>query len=168
MTRRTVDQYGVTSLVVDDVTYRDLPSIVWSGNARHLQAVAEVLDRVATGATHYLAVRSPDGIPVAIGAIDYEEAAGVGTIFQLSVHEQLQGIGLGTLLIQTAEKRIRARGTTIARLAAEDDNPRARALYERLGYVESGRREVSWESQRDDGSVFLYETEITELDKHLG
>jgi RimJ/RimL family protein N-acetyltransferase len=52
-------------------------------------------------------------------------------------------------------------------LSVEPDNPRARALYERLGYVASGRRRVAWESQRADGTTFMYETEVTDLRKNL-
>lgn len=130
--------------------------------------MSDVLARVSYGDTEYLAVRAPDGTPVAIGGIDYSLAPGVGTIFQLATHERLQGLGLGTLLIAAAEERIRRRGVRVARLGVEDDNPRARALYERLGYVASGRRPESWEAQGDEGMMFLYETVVTELDKHLG
>jgi ribosomal protein S18 acetylase RimI-like enzyme len=153
--------------VVDDLSIGDLHRIAWSGTRRHVEAVGENLSRAASGQTECLAVRSPDGTPVALGAIGYGEAAGVGTIFQLSTHEQLRGLGLGTLLISAAEGRIKRRGVSVARLGIEEDNPRARALYERLGYQVSGRRPASWEDERDDGTLFLYETVVTELDKPL-
>lgn len=158
---------GVESLRVDDLTAADFPAITWAGTRRHLQAVAEVVARVASGETEYLAVRAPDGTPIAIGGIEYTEAPGVGTIYQLSTHPELQGLGLGTALISAAEERISRRGLSVARVGVEDDNPRARVLYERLGYRAFGRRPVSWESERDDGSLHLYETVITELDKQL-
>lgn len=158
---------GPAALRVDDLNRDDLARIGWSGTERHVQSVAEVLDRVEQGEAEYLAVRGPDGAPISLGAINYWEAPGVGTIFQLSTHPDLQGLGLGTALITQAEERIRRRGLQVARMGVEDDNPRARALYERLGYVPTGRRSVSWEAQRSDGSLFLYETVITELDKQL-
>ena len=167
-TRRATEERGAGSLRVDDLTAGDLSRIAWSGSSRHVQAVTEVLDRVSLGETEYLTVRAPDGRPVTIGGINYTEAPGVGTIFQLSTHQQLQGFGLGTRLLAAAEERIHQRGVKVARLGVEDDNPRARALYERLGYQDSGRRPASWEAEREDGSLFLYETEVTELDKPLG
>jgi GNAT superfamily N-acetyltransferase len=42
-----------------------------------------------------------------------------------------QSCGIGALLIQAAEQRIRAHGLRRAELSVEDSNPRARALYER-------------------------------------
>jgi ribosomal protein S18 acetylase RimI-like enzyme len=167
-TRQAVERHGAGHLTVDDLAIADLPRIAWSGSARHVQAVAEVLARVASGETEYLAVRAVDRLPVAIGGVDYAEAPGVGTIFQLSTHSELQGLGLGTALIAAAEDRIRRRGVKVARVGVEDDNPRARRLYQRLGYREIGQRPASWEAQAPDGSVFLYEALVTELDKDVG
>jgi ribosomal protein S18 acetylase RimI-like enzyme len=73
------------------------------------------------------------GLPVAIGGIDYATFAGAGEIMQLSVRPALQSCGIGTILILAAEQRIRARGLRRAELGVEESNPRARALYERLG-----------------------------------
>ncbi|MEE1791533.1 GNAT family N-acetyltransferase, partial [Streptomyces sp. BE308] len=46
--------------------------------------------------------------------------------------EELDAV-LGTFLVQAAELRIRERGLRRSELAVEESNPRARALYERLG-----------------------------------
>lgn len=165
--RRKVSDSGPTALQVDDLTHKDLPRIDWSGTARHVQSVAEILDRAQRGEAEYLAVRAPDGTPVAIGAINYWEAPAAGTIFQLSTHPELQGLGLGTSLISAAEQRILRRGLHLAVVGVEDDNPRARSLYERLGYAPAGRRAVSWQAQRPDGSLYTHETVITDLQKRL-
>ena len=52
-------------------------------------------------------------------------------------------------------------------IAVDGDDPRTRALYERLGYVACGERDASWEAQRDDGSIFVYETLLTDMQKPL-
>jgi ribosomal protein S18 acetylase RimI-like enzyme len=57
-----------------------------------------------------------------------------GYLYSLRVIEALQGIGLGTRLIQAAESALRARRFTWAVIAAARDNPRALQLYQRLGY----------------------------------
>jgi ribosomal protein S18 acetylase RimI-like enzyme len=159
---------GSASLVIDDLLVSDLPDIAWSGHPGHIDSVAQYLSLVPTGEIEYLAVRSVRGRPVAMAAIRYTEAPDVGVIMQMATHPDLQSLGLGTALVAAGERRIGARGLRRARLEVEDDNPRARALYERLGYAAVARREVSWESQRPDGSVFLYETVVTQLEKEIG
>ena len=46
-------------------------------------------------------------------------------------------------------------------------HPRARRLYERLGYRAAGRQHASWEYEDDDGLLRLYETTLTILRKRL-
>jgi len=153
--------------VIDDLRPEDLAHLAWSGSAAHLRSVAGYLDRVPTGEVEYLVVRGVDGTPVAKGGIEYTEAPGLGTVMQLATDGDLQGLGLASALLAVAESRIRRRGLKVARLGVGDDNPRARALYERLGYRAIGRREVSWEAEHEDGSLFIHTTTITELDKSL-
>jgi ribosomal protein S18 acetylase RimI-like enzyme len=71
------------------------------------------------------------------------------------------------MLIRAAEDRIRSRGLHRAELAVEESNPRARALYERLGYLAHGRRPDAWDVQAPDGSLLRYETMCTLMHKHL-
>jgi ribosomal protein S18 acetylase RimI-like enzyme len=116
----------------------------------------------------YLVVCTPTGISVAKGGIDYETRPGAGALTQLAVRAELQSLGTGSFLIQTAEERIRARGLHRAELGVEEHNPRARALYERLGYVAYGRELESWDQETPDGTVQRYETMCTLMRKELG
>lgn len=157
----------VMPLTIRDLTHEDLPSCAWSGSAAHLAAVARELDRARLGEVDYLAACPPSGLPVAIGGIDYARIPGAGTIWQLSVHGALQSCGIGTLLIQAAEQRIRARGRHRAELGVEDSNPRARALYDRLGYRAYGHEPDSWDEEAADGTIVRYHTTITLMRKEL-
>src|SRR5215472_5052402 len=154
-------------LTVRDLTAEDLPACTWSGPATHLASIAEALERVRLGEVDYLAVCPPSGLPVAIGGVDYAKTPGAGTLWQLAVHGALQSCGIGTILIRAAEQRIRARGLHRAELGVEECNPRARALYERLGYVAYGREPASWDEEAPDGSVTRYETVCTLMRKEL-
>jgi ribosomal protein S18 acetylase RimI-like enzyme len=154
-------------LTVRDLTAEDLPACAWSGSATHLASVAEALDRARLGEVDYLAVCPPSGLPVAIGGIDYAKTPGAGTLWQLAVHEALQSCGIGTILIQAAEQRIRDRGLHRVELGVEECNPRARALYERLGYLAYGREPASWDEEAPDGSISRYETVCTLMRKEL-
>ncbi len=110
---------------------------------------------------------TPVDLPVAIGGVDYRAHEGAGTIWQLAVLPALQCCGLGTLLIRAAEQRIAGRGLGRAELAVEEDNPRVRALYERLGYVPYGRAPDAWDVEGSDGSVRRYETMCVLMRKDL-
>ena len=157
----------VVPLTIRDLTHEDLASCAWSGSATHLASVARALDRAGRGEVDYLAACPPSGLPVALGGIDYAPSPGAGILWQLAVHGALQSCGIGTLLIEAAEQRIRARGLHRAELAVEECNPRARALYERLGYVAYDRRPDAWDEEAEDGSVRRYETVCTLMRKDL-
>lgn len=152
---------------VRDLLPHDVPACTWSGSATHLRHVERELMRAASGAVDYLAVCTPVDLPVAIGGIDYEVSRGAGTLWQLAVLPALRSCGLGTLLVCAAEQRIRDRGLRRAELAVEEDNPRARALYERLGYVAHGREPQAWDEEGPDGSIRRHETMCVLLRKSL-
>ena len=104
---------------------------------------------------------------MALGGIDYVKIPGAGVLWQLAVHGALQSCGIGTILVQAAEQRIRFRGLRWAELGVEECNPRARALYERLGYVAYGAAPESWDEDAPDGSVVRYETVCVWMRKDL-
>jgi ribosomal protein S18 acetylase RimI-like enzyme len=157
----------VMTVTVRDLTHEDLPSCAWSGSVTHLAHVAQAVERAQRGEVAYLAVCPPSDLPVAIGGIDYTVTPGAGTLWQLAVHPALRSCGLGTVLIQAAEQRIRARGLHRAELGVEETNPRARALYERLGYLVCGRKPEAWDEEAPDGSITRYETMCTVMRKQL-
>lgn len=154
-------------LTIRDLTREELPSCAWSGSATHLASVAKALERAERGEVDYLAVCAPAGLPVAIGGIDYVLNPGAGTLWQLAVYGALQSCGIGTLLIQAAERRIRHRGLHRAELRVEENNPRARALFEQLGYNAYSRKPDAWDEEALDGSVRRYETVCTLMRKEL-
>ena len=157
----------VIPLMIRDLTPEDLPSCAWWVSAWDRARLAKTLERARRGEVEYLAVCPPAGLPVALGGVDYTLTSGAGTLWQLAVHGALQSCGIGTLLIEAAEQRIRARGLHRAELGVEECNPRARALYERLGYVAYGRKPEAWDEQAEDGSVRRYETVCTLMRKEL-
>ena len=165
--RRMIQAGGVRQLAIGDLRADEVAGLRWSGNPAHLRSVAAALDRAAQGLEDYLVVRAPAGQPVAKMRVDYTSEDDTGVFSQLATMDQLQGLGIATMLIAAAEQRVRARGLAFAALGVEDDNPRARRLYERLGYQASGRRPASWEYQDDDGVLRLYETTLTMLRKRL-
>lgn len=158
---------AVLPLVIRDLTPKDLPSCAWWVSPWYLAQLAEILERAQHGEVDYLAAFPPSGLPVAFGGVDYTPVSGAGMIWQLAVHRTLQSCGIGTLLIGAAEQRILGRGLRRAELRVEVSNPRARVLYERLGYSPYGRKHDSWDEQAEDGSIRHHQTMCTLMRKEL-
>jgi len=158
---------GAGQLAVGDLRAGEVAGLSWSGNPAHLRSVAAALERAARGLEDYLVVRAPAGQPVAKLRIDYTSEHDTGVFSQLATMDRLQGLGIATMLIGAGEQRVRARGLAFAALGVKDNNPRARRLYERLGYEAAGRQHASWEYEDDAGALRLYETTLTILRKGL-
>ena len=152
-------------LTIRDLRDDDLPA--WPGSPRHVASLARQFDRTRAGTMDYLVACLPSGASVGKCGIDYETRPGAGTMTQLDVRGELQSCGIGTALIRASEDWIRARGLCTAEIAVEVDNPRAQALYERLGYVAYGSEPASWEQDGPEGSVVRYETVCVQLRRTL-
>lgn len=154
-------------VTVRDLRHTDLADLRWCGPPSHLLNVSAQLDRAAAREVVYLAVCGPAAMPLAVGAADLGRRAGAGTLYQLAVLPELQSCGLGTVLIRALEARVRESGRQRVDLGVGDDNPRARALYERLGYLAFGSEVDRWEYEADDGTAVLVEELCTLLGKDL-
>jgi RimJ/RimL family protein N-acetyltransferase len=53
-------------------------------------------------------------------------------------------------------------------LGVEDENTRARALYDRLGYKECGHERDTWDEADEYGNIYTYHAEVTLMRKRPG
>lgn len=74
-----------------------------------------------------------------IGTIQAEKNSLVGHIITIDVSKSHQRRGLGAGLLQQIEEIFRAKGVNECRLEAREDNVAALNLYQKLGYVKTGR-----------------------------
>ena len=149
-------------LTVRDLEPTDLGELDWSGGSEHVRAMAQALQASYAGDMAVLVVALANGRLAATGAVDFRPDPEAGELTMLAVHEHLQSLGLGTRLVAALEKRVRARGRALSRLSVEHDNPRARALYLRLGYREAGSRVESWPVA--GGRTYVTATAVLERD----
>lgn len=150
-----------------DLTTADVEGLGWAWTPSHLRGVARELVRVEAGEVVYLAVCGPTDVPLAIGGADLGRRAGAGTLYQLAVLPALQSCGLGTVLVGALEDRVRRAGLGRVDLGVEDDSPRARALYERLGYRAFGTEVDRWDDELADGTTGTHGAQCTLLGKDL-
>lgn len=105
----------------------------------------------ASGSSDYL-VAWRDGEPLGSAVIRWEGYGGTegraahpdaAEICRLQVRPENRGRGVGTALILDSEQRASERDRRRIAVGVADDNPEARALYERLGYRPTGIVDVS-------------------------
>jgi ribosomal protein S18 acetylase RimI-like enzyme len=118
------------------------------------------LRRQATGdATYLVAWRGAE--PVGSGVIRWagRSPSPDPEISNLYVPESLQGGGIGTAIVRFAEELIRGRGFGRVSIGVDVSNARAAALYQRLGYRDTGRRWTASYTYFDRDGVEQSETE---------
>jgi ribosomal protein S18 acetylase RimI-like enzyme len=79
----------------------------------------------------------------ALGFVGFQlHEDGAGYVSSLYVSPNLQGGGVGRLLLRAAEKELRDSGARTARLWVFEENAPSRAFYVRQGWKPDGRRET--------------------------
>jgi GNAT superfamily N-acetyltransferase len=115
---------------------RDLPLLEWFGLYRdHRRLIEDAFRRHEAGEVIML-VADLDGFPVGQGWVDVSERKvdSVGVIWALRVFPLLRNHGIGTRLMTVAEQLLTDAGFRWTELTVDQQEPRARRLYERLGY----------------------------------
>ena len=118
------------------------------------------LARQATGEVTYLAAWRGD-TAVGVGLVRWTGRGGSPDpeLSNLHVPAALQSQGIGTAIVNFAEDLARARGRVRLVIGVDEDNVRAAALYERLGYADTGRRWSGSYTWYDEAGAEHQETE---------
>lgn len=140
-------------VTVRDLEPQDLDDLAWSGSPEHLDEIDEALQASYLDLVELVVIGLPNAQLIAVGGVDFRKGPDFGELWMLSVHPAWQSLGIGTMLIGALELKINQRGLARARLGVEYDNPRAAALYHRLGYREVGSSLDSWPA--GDGRTYV-------------
>lgn len=164
--RIAIERHGLVSFKAADLADTDLETMAWSGDALHIDLMREQMNdkRICSDT---VAIYPPHTPPVSKGYVVHARHRNESTISQLATHPGLQSLGLGSLLLNAIEERIRKQGVTKAVLGVETSNPRARKLYEKLGYVYFKTDVDSWEAVDSDGNTYTHQTYVDWLSKIL-
>jgi len=121
---------------------RDLDHFGAFGSELHVQYCRDEfaqVDRVVI-----LVAVSDEDVPVGKLHLHLDHAEGTAWLEAACVARPLRNRGIGTSLIRAAETFVAERGIDTMELGVEDSNPRARGLYERLGYRSVARNDFQY------------------------
>ena len=107
----------------------------------------------------HVAVAEVDGAPVGRAGLNLVKKAreGVAILWAAHVEPGWQSRGLGSLLFAHLEDVARSRGFSVIELGVGKENPRAQALYERLGYTVCGEQVERWSYRDGDVEIPVVE-----------
>jgi ribosomal protein S18 acetylase RimI-like enzyme len=120
----------------------DLPALEWEGEYRRYRSVYRAALEEAKRGGRALLVAEVEGEIVGQIFVHFsspwpipESRSPAGYLYAFRVRPTHRGRGIGQALLQEAESRLAAAGAAHAVIAVARDNPDARRLYDRRGYV---------------------------------
>jgi GNAT superfamily N-acetyltransferase len=157
-------------LKIRQCTRQDLPQLEWFGlYTEHRQLIQEAFRRQQNGEVNML-LAVLDGFPVGQAWLDLSArvADSVGVIWAVRVFPLLRSHGIGTRLMIAAEQLLSERGYRWSELTVDQQEPRARRLYERLGYRSAGCTEGLLSYTTPDKKSVALNLQLWVLRKRLG
>jgi len=168
------DTLSVDKIVIRTLRETELPALEWEGAYTQFRRVYRQTFEDALRGQRVMLVavsgaRLVGQVFIQLSSTETRYADGYsrGYLYSLRVRPELQGQGLGTRLLSSAEATLRARGFTTAVIAAGKDNPGAFRLYERLGYRSFADDPGVWYFQDVNGVQQLVEEPCWVMEKRL-
>ncbi len=135
------DVVDVQKVVIRPIREAELPALEWDGSYTRFRKVFQQTYEDALRGQRIMLVALMGGqivgqvfVQLSSSERRYADGYSRGYLYSLRVRPEYQARGIGTRLVKAAEASLRARGFSTAVIAAGKENPRARQLYERLGY----------------------------------
>ena len=100
-----------------------------------------------------LTLAAVDGVGRLLGYVGLLAVVDEGYITNVAVRPDCRRQGVASSLLQALEARGRARNLTFLTLEVRQSNAPARALYEKLGYLQAGLRRNYYENPREDAVI---------------
>ena len=147
----------------------DLRPLEWFGALTPFRETIEhAYERAEQGEIIFL-VAEANNFPIGQVWVNLVKSAdqGIGVIWAFRVLTTMQNLGIGTRLLQHAEQAILAQKLHTAELSVELDNPNAKRLYERLGYVVIKKNVERWDYTTPEGVTHHVEAPESVMRKHL-
>jgi ribosomal protein S18 acetylase RimI-like enzyme len=145
----------------------DLPKLEWFGAYAHFRELYQRTWHDHQAGRRLMLVADLNGFPVGQVWLDVTPND-YAYLYALRVMEPLQGLGLGTRLIQSVELLARSHSYRQIQLAVEKTNTGARQLYERLGFHVFSQRVDIWSYTDHLGETHWVQEDVYGMRKLLG
>jgi ribosomal protein S18 acetylase RimI-like enzyme len=146
-----------------EITFRlatraDLPKLEWYGQYTHFRTVFRRTFSEQEQRRRLMLIADCGDFPIGHIFVQLNNRRSWdnrtrGYLYSLRVMEMFRGKGIGTRLVAEAETMLRELGYTWATIAAAKENPRARRLYERIGYKIFTEDEGEWSYIDHEGKI---------------
>jgi len=147
-----IDLRVAVEVNIRPATWADLELLVrWNSSVDRVVALT-LRRQERSEALVLLAVIGP--WPVGHLLVDFValQPEGATHFWHMGVHDTMRNRGVGTALIQVAEREASRRGLRESALEVEKANPDALRLYERLGYRITGEQDEVWPESDPGGA----------------
>jgi len=142
-------------VVIRNGTERDLPGMEWEGEYRRYRRLYRMAMDETKAGRRFVLVAEVAGriIGQIIVQLNRADSAGTGYLYAFRVRPEWRNRGIGTRLIIEAESALARLGFRRTMIAVARDNPRARQMYERLGYSLFAEEGGEWSFVDDRGKM---------------
>jgi GNAT superfamily N-acetyltransferase len=160
-------------------TQADLPKLEWYGQYTHFRPLFERTYREQCAGSRLMLIADMNGFPIGQIFVLLRMTPNLARrhritpqtnkayLYSLRVMDHLQGKGIGTQLILLAEALLMRRGYEWTLISVAKTNPRARQLYERLGYHVFCEDPGEWRYVNHQGKIVHMTEPCWMLDKRL-
>lgn len=161
-----------------DITFRlatraDLPKLEWYGQYAHFRTVFRRTFNEQEQRRRLMLIADCADFPIGHIFIQLNSRRTLwdnhtrAYLYSLRVMEMFRGKGIGSRLINEAEAMVTELGCGWVSIAAAKENPRARRLYERMGYHVIAEDEGDWSYMDHEGKVRYVHEPCWVLEKKL-
>ncbi|GAB4508452.1 MAG: GNAT family N-acetyltransferase [Anaerolineae bacterium] len=161
-------------IVIRAAERRDVPLMEWYGQYTHFRNLFHKTWREQLQGRRLMLVADCSGFPIGHVFIQLRstntriaDGRRRAYLYSFRVMEMFQGRGIGTRLLQEAERILQGRDYLWATIAVAKDNDGALRLYERLGYRKFAEDPGRWTYTDHEGNVIKVEEPCWILEKRL-
>lgn len=114
----------------------DLPKLEWFGMFTDYREIILEAFKCQEKDEVIMLVAQTNHFPIGQLWIDLtkQHKNSIGVLWAFRILSPFQGKGIGSCLLNSAERILQEKGFAVSEIGVEKDNPNARRLYERMGY----------------------------------